>query len=315
MPESQALDRVRAQLLTALHTGRLRPGDRVPSVRRLADLTGLNRKTVHRAYSMLARDGLLDIRHGSGTFLAEPRDETAEERTAGALLSAVNRCRAEARRLRLEPAVFSRFVELVLGDGLRGLPVVVTECNGEQTGLIALELRASLGVSPRPVLLQDLVLSADRALAGASGVVTTACHREEVEETLEGQHLPVHQVVLDPGYPRAIIEKARRGPVVLVVSDGRYAPVFHRLLERMEVPAELRGRVHLVEPAAAASTMRRVANGSLFVYVSPLVRERVGDSLGDGFTPVSVHRHLDPSTLERVRTLMALDLARRGRSG
>ena len=63
---------VRARLLTALHVGRLRPGDRVPSVRRLAGLTGVNHKTVHRAYTELAREGILEVRPGSGTFVADP---------------------------------------------------------------------------------------------------------------------------------------------------------------------------------------------------------------------------------------------------
>ena len=47
-------DRVRHELLIALHFGKLSPGDQVPSVRRLADRTGMNRKTVHRAYTRLA---------------------------------------------------------------------------------------------------------------------------------------------------------------------------------------------------------------------------------------------------------------------
>ena len=48
------VEKVRARLLTSLHLNRLHPGDRVLSVRRLADITGMNRKTVHRAYKALA---------------------------------------------------------------------------------------------------------------------------------------------------------------------------------------------------------------------------------------------------------------------
>ena len=39
-PPRSGLERVRHELLTALHFGKLSPGDRAPSVRRLADLTG-----------------------------------------------------------------------------------------------------------------------------------------------------------------------------------------------------------------------------------------------------------------------------------
>src|SRR5437870_3430138 len=64
----QGTERVREHLMTSLHLGRLRPGDRVVSVRRLADITGLNRKTVHRAYLALVKEGVLDARPGAGTF-------------------------------------------------------------------------------------------------------------------------------------------------------------------------------------------------------------------------------------------------------
>jgi hypothetical protein len=63
-------EKVLEHLLTSLTLGRLRPGDRVASVRRLADITGLNRKTVHRAYGALIKEGFLDARPGAGTFVA-----------------------------------------------------------------------------------------------------------------------------------------------------------------------------------------------------------------------------------------------------
>ena len=41
-PALPSAEIVRSRLLPALHVGRLGPGDRVPSVRRVASLTGLN---------------------------------------------------------------------------------------------------------------------------------------------------------------------------------------------------------------------------------------------------------------------------------
>ena len=60
----QGTEKVREHLMTSLHLARLPPGDRVASARRLADITGLNRKTVHRAYGALVREGFLDVRPG-----------------------------------------------------------------------------------------------------------------------------------------------------------------------------------------------------------------------------------------------------------
>ena len=49
--------------------GRLRPGQRLPPQRALADLLGLDLTTVSRAYGEARRRGLLDARVGQGTFV------------------------------------------------------------------------------------------------------------------------------------------------------------------------------------------------------------------------------------------------------
>src|SRR5258707_10220915 len=52
-----------------LATGRLRPRDRLPGLRDLADELDLNYTTVARAYAEARKRGLLDSRAGSGTFV------------------------------------------------------------------------------------------------------------------------------------------------------------------------------------------------------------------------------------------------------
>lgn len=52
-----------------LASGRLRPRDRLPGLRDLADLLGLNYTTVARAYAEARKRDLLDSRAGSGTFV------------------------------------------------------------------------------------------------------------------------------------------------------------------------------------------------------------------------------------------------------
>src|SRR5580700_5965035 len=52
-----------------LASGRLRPRDRLPGLRDLADELQLNYTTVARAYAQARKRGLLDSRAGSGTFV------------------------------------------------------------------------------------------------------------------------------------------------------------------------------------------------------------------------------------------------------
>ncbi len=53
--------------------GKLQPGTQLPSTRELAKTWKSNFLTVHTALSALTREGWLDRRHGSGTYIADPR--------------------------------------------------------------------------------------------------------------------------------------------------------------------------------------------------------------------------------------------------
>ncbi len=67
------------QLAERLHeqirSGELAPGDRIPSEPQLVALYGIGRPTVRQALDSLARQGLLNKRRGSGTFVSEPARE------------------------------------------------------------------------------------------------------------------------------------------------------------------------------------------------------------------------------------------------
>lgn len=54
-------------------SGSLRPGDRLPSERDLAQDAGISRMTARQALTYLADRGAIDIRHGVGTFVAQPK--------------------------------------------------------------------------------------------------------------------------------------------------------------------------------------------------------------------------------------------------
>ena len=72
----QIMDEVRR----ALVVGTLRPEDPLPSVRQLAADLRLNPNTVAQAYRELERDGLVYVRRGQGTFVAERTSGEAERR-------------------------------------------------------------------------------------------------------------------------------------------------------------------------------------------------------------------------------------------
>jgi GntR family transcriptional regulator len=56
-------------------SGRLRPGEAIPSVRELCRLLRVNPATVSKAYQQLTEAGLLEVRRGEGTFVAALTEE------------------------------------------------------------------------------------------------------------------------------------------------------------------------------------------------------------------------------------------------
>lgn len=56
--------------------GRLREGEALPSVRQLAADLGVNLNTIATAYRELQREGLIEIKHGSGALVTSRLSES-----------------------------------------------------------------------------------------------------------------------------------------------------------------------------------------------------------------------------------------------
>ena len=97
------------QVKHAIETGALRPGDQLPGIRPLAEELVINVNTIAKAYRELEHEGVVELRHGSGAFVAgNARAEKQAERLRAAqsvVAGAVERLRArgiseeEIRRL------------------------------------------------------------------------------------------------------------------------------------------------------------------------------------------------------------------------
>ncbi|MGH3095273.1 MAG: FadR/GntR family transcriptional regulator [Streptosporangiales bacterium] len=65
-------DRISRQILDLIAADRLRPGDRLPPERDLAELLGVSRPSLREAVRSLRAQGIVHVRHGAGVFVAEP---------------------------------------------------------------------------------------------------------------------------------------------------------------------------------------------------------------------------------------------------
>src|SRR5690348_8319009 len=58
------------QVKHGIETGALRPGEQLPGIRPLAEELVINPNTVAKAYRELEHEGVIELRHGAGAFVA-----------------------------------------------------------------------------------------------------------------------------------------------------------------------------------------------------------------------------------------------------
>src|ERR687895_20224 len=88
---------IERSIRVAIASGRLRPGDQLPTVRQLAVALRINANTVAKVYTHLERSGVLETRRGVGTFIVDSPDSAANHKARDAELRAiVTRALAEA---------------------------------------------------------------------------------------------------------------------------------------------------------------------------------------------------------------------------
>lgn len=69
-------ERIAAEIKDWIEQGHVQPGDKLPDMRTLAVQFGVSRATVREAFSSLVGMGLIELRHGEGTFVQKIDVET-----------------------------------------------------------------------------------------------------------------------------------------------------------------------------------------------------------------------------------------------
>jgi DNA-binding transcriptional regulator YhcF (GntR family) len=130
--------------------GRLRPGQRLPGLRDLAEMLGINANTVRGVYQRLEREGMIDSMQGTGTFVASA---TMGPSPVGEIAADAAR---EARRTGVDPREVA--AALYVTAEPRADPVAETAERRRQlrTQIAALEQALSELQTQRPELLPAL---------------------------------------------------------------------------------------------------------------------------------------------------------------
>lgn len=64
-------EQIRREIIIGLAKGAIKPGDKLPSVREMAENIGINLHTVNKAYKLLESDGVLTMDRRFGSLISE----------------------------------------------------------------------------------------------------------------------------------------------------------------------------------------------------------------------------------------------------
>lgn len=102
------------QVMHAVETGALRPGEQLPAIRTLAEDTVTNPNTVAKAYRELEHEGVIELRQGLGAFVRARASFTREAEAMKDGHRAVRTAVALMRKLGLSEASMRRVFEAEL---------------------------------------------------------------------------------------------------------------------------------------------------------------------------------------------------------
>ena len=216
-------EQIKGQLLSAIYCGKIKEGDRLPSMRELSGELQVNYKTVRKVYVKLAQEKYLEIVKGSGAFLQERSGEDYyEQMRRRAVFRLLKEVSAKARALRVAPEKFSSLLQnYVTGTNLRTLRLVVVD-DEEEAYIFSRELRMRLGAEVSAVPLDCLTDSfATEALRRSHYLLTTSWHLEEVAKLTQDYGKELIEIKASHQVYREILDTARHRNVAIVIRDEK----------------------------------------------------------------------------------------------
>lgn len=302
---SELVHHLRDHIVGALHVGRLRAGDRLPSIREVAAQSGMNPRTVAAAYRTLEEEGLVALRGRSGVFVAQQEtlgDERLEE-TARWLSGVV----AEGWKRRISAAKLPALLRRAVGA--TRIHCALVEEIEDAIVAFSYEISNDFGF--------DVEVFAPEALPGKRRGRERAAALEQLRhidffaatsfcapmahEAAQALGKPLVVLTTHPALQDAIRRHLNQGPLTVVAADARFA---NRLRVAYDVDDRSAIRLILADDDAALSELDSA---------EPVLLTRAAREVSTGLRNPVIHPHsptLSPDTaaaLSRIMVLRNLD--------
>ena len=223
----QRYEQIADHVVGEIRAGRLRPGDRLPGERELAQRLGVGRASVREALGFLQVRGLIDTRHGAGSFVAPgAADDVGRAAPVPGVLLAADASPAallEARAI-LEPGMARLAAEVVAaGSAPWAAPVEGADPGAAPFAQDLLERMAAACDAADPAqrrVWSDADRGFHRAIAAATGNPVLAAIGAHLADVMDE---PLWQRLRDDsiGVPgRTTLQLAEHRLMAAAIADG-----------------------------------------------------------------------------------------------
>ncbi len=305
------------QIQYFISTGSLTAREQLPPVKVLARTLGINFQTVRKAYKELKESGLIQIKHGEGTFISLSRSFSKvgagtmrkqksgdlpldlQTQFSGAATDLIDRYNRTGLKLDEMRNLFTGCLQ----DAERSLiaPIIVfTECNQFQIKQISGILERELKLAVRPLLVTSLSQEIPRFMDEGREIkiVTTGFHVTEVRDAVgDLQEVQIEVLItnLNPETRRRLDAVGEAGKYSFICRDKESAVLYKDLLK-----AELGFEQIRLTTCTLSETakVQEVLDSSDVILVSPPVYEEVRKRAAPGRSVYNLFERVDPMSLK-----------------
>jgi DNA-binding transcriptional regulator YhcF (GntR family) len=261
-------EQIRGQLLSAIYCGKIKEGDRLPSIRELSEDLGVNYKTIRRVYRRLAEEDYVDLVRGSGAFLKKRTGpDTYEQMRRHALFKLLSEVSEKARSLGISTEKFARiFLNYSTGSSLRKLRLAVVD-HEEEAFIFSRELTLRLGADVSPVGLGQEEASRE-TLQAADYLLTTSWHMDQVRELARELRKEIVEIKPSHEIYREVLEAARHCDIAIVIKDEKTMHASWDIFMNLYHPST--SRKFWIAPIDREDLVERIIQEADLIFVSPM---------------------------------------------
>jgi len=180
-------EQIKMQVCSYIILGELTENNRLPSVREFSKKVPINQKTALKIYKKLEREGLLEIKSGSGVYIAkELNNGKYKDFYINSLYNFLSRVFRDAEKLGISPKKFiTAFNTINKGFAFNNITCGFADTNYEELMIYSREIEARTGLIIKSFYVDQLNSLTDETmqkLVDVDYIITTQFHFKQVQK-------------------------------------------------------------------------------------------------------------------------------------